>query len=172
MRVLVTVATRHGATREIGSVIAKALTEAGHDVDELDPSEVALIDPYEAVILGSAVYNVRWLPEARELAERAATPLSHRHVWLFSSGLATQPASAANSPTEMRDLRERVAAHAHRNFAGRLDRTVLSFAERTIIAAARGKEGDHRDLAAAHAWGLGIAAVLAAEMADHPSLPA
>lgn len=167
MRILVTVASRHGGTSEIGAVIAEALVEAGHDVDQLDPADVALVDQYDAVIIGSAVYNGRWLPEARELADRAATPLSHRPVWLFSSGLATQPASAANSPTEMRDLRERVAARTHRSFAGRLDRSVLSFAERTIIAAARGKEGDHRDLGAARAWGESIAAELATELASH-----
>jgi menaquinone-dependent protoporphyrinogen oxidase len=166
VRILVTVATRHGATREIGAAIAQALVDAGHDVDEVDPADVTTIDAYEAVVLGSAVYNGRWLPEARELAERAATPLSHRHVWLFSSGLATQPASSANSPIEMRDLRERVAAHGHRNFAGRLDRSVLSFAERTIIAAARGKEGDHRDMAAARSWGTSIARELEVEVAS------
>ena len=87
-----------------------------------------------------------------------------------SSALAAPPeipASIANSPTEMRDLRERVAARAHRSFAGRLDRSVLSFAERTIIAAARGREGDHRDLAAVRAWGESIAQELGAEIPAH-----
>ncbi|HUX70272.1 MAG TPA: flavodoxin domain-containing protein [Cellulomonadaceae bacterium] len=160
MRVLVAVASRHGGTQEIGSVVADALRAAGHDVEEHDPADVALIEPFGAVVLGSAVYNGRWLPEARELAQRAATPLSRRPGWLFSSGLATLPASAANSPIEMRDLTERLAARGHRKFAGRLDRTVLSFAERTIIAAARGRDGDYRDLDAVRAWGDAIAAEL------------
>ncbi|OIQ82400.1 protoporphyrinogen oxidase [mine drainage metagenome] len=160
MQVLVAVASRHGGTREIGSVIADALRAGGHDVAEADPADVALIDPYAAVVLGSAVYNGRWLPEARELAQRAATSLSHRPVWLFSSGLATLPASAANSPIEMRDLTERIAARGHRKFAGRLDRSVLSFAERTIIAAARGRDGDYRDLDAVRAWAIEIATEL------------
>ena len=167
MRVLVTVASRHGGTQEIGAVVADVLREAGHDVDEVEPGDVALIDPYEAVVLGSAVYNGRWLPEARELAQRAATSLSHRPVWLFSSGLATLPASAANSPIEMRDLTERIAARGHRKFAGRLDRSVLSFAERTIIAAARGRDGDYRDLDAVRAWAVEIAA----ELGEAPPLP-
>jgi len=167
VRVLVAVASRHGGTEEIGSVIADALRDAGHDVDEREPADVALVDPYEAVVLGSAVYNGRWLPEARELAQRAATPLSRRQVWLFSSGLATLPASAANSPIEMRDLTERLAARGHRKFAGRLDRSVLSFAERTIISAARGRDGDYRDLDAVRAWGDAIAA----ELGSAPELP-
>ena len=166
MRVLVAVASRHGGTHEIGSVIADALRAGGHDVAEVDPADVALIDLYGAVVLGSAVYNGRWLPEARELAQRAASPLSRRPVWLFSSGLATLPASAANSPIEMRDLTERLAARGHRKFAGRLDRGVLSFAERTIIAAARGRDGDYRDLDAVRAWGVEIAAELSAVLSS------
>ena len=60
----------------------------------------------------------------------------------------------------MRDLSERIAARGHKKFAGRLDRSVLSFAERTIIAAARGRDGDYRDLDAVRAWGVDIAAEL------------
>jgi len=161
VRVLVAVASRHGGTQEIGEVIADVLRGAGHDVDEIDPGDVDLIDPYDAVVLGSAVYNGRWLPEARELAQRAATPLSRRPVWLLSSGLAaTLPASVATSSTEMRDLGERIAARGHRKFAGRLNRSALSFAERTIIAAARGRDGDYRDLDAVRDWGGSIAAEL------------
>jgi menaquinone-dependent protoporphyrinogen oxidase len=160
MQVLVAIASRHGATREIGSVIADALRAGGHDVVEADPADVALLDPYAAVVLGSAIYNGRWLPEARELAQRTATALSHRPVWLLSSGLAAVLPSGVSFPTEMRDLSERIAARGHRKFAGRLDRSVLSFAERTIIAAARGRDGDYRDLDAIRAWAAEIAAQL------------
>ena len=163
MRVLVAVASRHGGTHEIGSIIADVLRQAGHAVDEVDPADVGLIDPYGAVVLGSAIYNGRWLAEARELAQRAATSLSHRPVWFFSSGLAGVLPSAVNSPIEERDLTERLAARGHRKFAGRLDRGVLSFAERTIIAAARGRDGDYRDLDAVRAWAGAIAAELSAE---------
>lgn len=172
MRVLVAVASRHGGTQEIGAVLADVLREAGHDVDEAEPGDVALIDPYEAVVLGSAVYNGRWLPEARELAQRAATPLSRRPVWLLSSGLAaTLPASVATSSTEMRDLAERIAARGHRKFAGRLNRSVLSFAERTIIAAARGRDGDYRDLDAVREWARTIVAELEGAALEQDRLP-
>jgi hypothetical protein len=46
VRVLVAVASRHGGTDEIGSVIADALRAGGHDVAEVDPADVALIDLY------------------------------------------------------------------------------------------------------------------------------
>lgn len=161
MKILVTAASRHGATQEIGAVVAQALAEAGHEVDERSPSEVLRLDGYDAVVLGSAVYTAHWIPEARDLAVRLGDELRARRVWLFSSGLATQPAASANSPHEVARLREEIGAVAHRSFAGRLDRSVLSFTERTIIAGARAREGDHRDLDAVRRWGRQIAAELA-----------
>lgn len=152
MRVLVTVASRHGGTREIGSRVAAELRSRGHAVELVDPEHVATLDRYDAVVLGSAVYTAHWLPAAREFAARFGTDLAARPVWLFSSGLATAPAAAANSPVETLALIKATGASGHRAFGGLLDRSVLSFAERAIIAAARGKEGDHRDMAAVVEW--------------------
>src|SRR5660398_76590 len=111
MKILVTVASRHGATKEIGTAIAAVLSAAGHSVDELDPTEVT----------GSAVYTAHWLPAARDFAAQFADQLATRPVWIFSSGLATQPAARANSPHEILALRDRLRARGHRSFAGRLD---------------------------------------------------
>ena len=161
MRVLVTAASRHGATRDIGSRIVAELRSGGHDADLVDPQDVSSLDGYDAVVLGSAIYVARWLPAAREFARRFAADLAERPVWLFSSGLAMSPAAAANSPAETRALIAAVRARGHRAFGGLLDRSVLSFAERAIVAAARGKEGDHRDLAAVTQW----AGIIADELA-------
>lgn len=161
MKILVTAASRHGATQEIGAVVAQALRDAGHEVVERAPSDVRGLEGVGAVVLGSAVYTAHWIPEARDLAVRLREELRARPVWLFSSGLATQPAASANSPHEVARLRDDIGAIAHRSFAGRLDRSVLSFTERTIIAGARAREGDHRDLDSVRAWGEQIAAELA-----------
>lgn len=152
MQILVTVASRHGATAEIGSAIAKVLMADGHTVDEIAPDKVTDVSGYGAVVLGSAVYTAHWLPAARELATRCAEDLRHRPVWVFSSGLATQPAASANSPHELLALMNDIGALGHRSFAGRLQRSELAFAERALIAGARAKEGDHRDFRAVEAW--------------------
>ncbi len=152
MRILVTVASRHGATAEIGSAVADVLRADGHSVDEMAPDEVADVTPYDAVVLGSAVYTAHWLPAAREFGSRFAPDLRHRVVWVFSSGLATQPAASANSPHELLALMQDVGALGHRAFAGRLQRSELAFAERALIAGARAKEGDHRDFDAVRGW--------------------
>ncbi len=157
MKVLVVVASRHGATWEIGEVVADAIASRGNLVDRSAPEDVTTIDGYDAVVLGSAVYLAHWMPAARDFADRFAEQLRAMPVWLFSSGLATQPAAAANSPQELMALRDRIGARGHRSFRGRLDRQALSFAERAAIAGARAREGDHRDLAAVRAWAIGVA---------------
>lgn len=157
MRVLVAVASRHGGTREIGEQVAGTLAAAGHDVTTQDPAEVADLTAYDAVVLGSAVYQAHWLPEARDFADRLADDLVGRPVWLLSSGIATQPAAAANSPHEIRDLADRLYARGHRSFAGRLDPSVLSPAEYAVIVAAHAKVGDRRDMVAVRAWAQTIA---------------
>ncbi len=171
MRVLVTVASRHGATAEIGSVIGRVLADAGHLVAECAPEDVETLDEVDAVVLGSAVYTAHWLPAAREFAKRWQDELRTRQVWLFSSGLATQPAASANSPHELLALKERIGALGHRSFAGRLQRSELAFAERALIAGARAKEGDHRDFAAVAAWAGEIAAQLAVLPEPAPAVP-
>jgi menaquinone-dependent protoporphyrinogen oxidase len=110
-------------------------------------------------VLGSAVYTAHWLPPARDFGARFAADLRDRTVWVFSSGLATQPAASANSPHELLALMQNVGALGHRAFAGRLLRSELAFAERALIAGARAKEGDHRDFDAVRGW--------AGQLAEH-----
>ncbi|MGY4643167.1 flavodoxin domain-containing protein [Cellulomonas sp. URHB0016] len=160
MRVLVTIASRHGGTWGIGETVADVLRRRGHEVSMLEPDDVASLDGVDAVVLGSAVYTAHWLPAARELAERLGSELAERPVWLLSSGLATQPAAAANSPHEIQELVRRIGARGHRSFRGRLDRNALTFTERAVIAGARARDGDHRDMAAVAAWSQEVADAL------------
>ena len=118
MRILVTVASRHGATREIGTVVADVLRSAGHDVDELEPEDVGTVEPYAAVVLGSAVYAGRLGAGLRHLVERQGGQLRARPVWLFWSGPVGDPARLVG--VEVRglagvDLAEVAAARAHRS---------------------------------------------------------
>lgn len=169
MRILVVVASRHGSTWEIGEVVADALASRGHLVDQRAPEDVASVEGYDAVVLGSAVYLAHWMSAARDFADRFADQLAHLPVWMFSCGLATQPAASANSPHELMALRTLIGARGHRSFRGRLDRSLLTFAERAAIAGARAREGDHRDLAAVRTWALTVADDLAAHPPVQPA---
>lgn len=165
MSALVIVASRHGGTREIGEVVARTLAAEGVPCEVRGPEQVragADLDGFDAVIIGSPIYTGRWLPEARQLVEDLNGPLRERQVWLFSSGLADAPAKASNRPAETQERVRSVDALGHMHFPGRLDLSVLNFAERAIIAAARGKQGDRRDMLAVKKWAQNIAATIRA----------
>src|SRR5688500_5163106 len=87
MRVLVAGASKHGSTREIAKAIAEELRAAGLDADLRDAGNVTSLAGYDAVVLGSAIYMGRWMPEAKHLVERFQPQLAALPVWLFSSGL-------------------------------------------------------------------------------------
>ena len=55
-QVLMTYATKHGATAEIAEKVGQVLSEAGLHTDVLPVDRVGDLTPYSAVILGSAVY--------------------------------------------------------------------------------------------------------------------
>lgn len=163
MKVLVAVASRHGATAEIGETIAGILRDAGHEVVVESPQAVAALDGFDAVILGSAVYAGRWIDDARRFAERHQAGLRDRPLWLFSSG----PIGAPLAPTEeSRDgvrMASELGAHQHRTFAGRVDPSALTWVERTITRMVKAPDGDFRDWSAVAAWGRDIARSLTTE---------
>lgn len=123
-KVLVTSVSKMGSTAEIAEVIAERLHHAGLEVDLVPTREVRSLDPYRAVVLGSAVYLSRWQREAITFLRRFGTELSRRAVWLFQSG----PLDLSAEQEEEIPLPKPVAAHAagihikgHATFGGRID---------------------------------------------------
>jgi menaquinone-dependent protoporphyrinogen oxidase len=165
MKILVAVSSKHGSTREIAAAVAQTLMEAGLDVEVADAERVESVTPYDAVIIGSAVYMGRWMGPARALVTRSADALRARPVWLFSSGPMgrdiVDPADAA----EGLRLVELVGARGHQVFAGKADRSELGFTERAILKMVKEPYGDHRDWPVIREWAASIAGELAAEPA-------
>jgi menaquinone-dependent protoporphyrinogen oxidase len=161
MNILVTVASKHGATGEIGEGIAAALRACGLSIETQAPDTVTSLDRFDAVILGSAVYAGRWMDSATHFAERFATELADREVWLFSSGPLGDPPTPKEEPQATLALAARLGARGHRSFAGRLDPDQLGFFERTITRAVKAPPGDFRDWEAIRAWADEIATALA-----------
>jgi menaquinone-dependent protoporphyrinogen oxidase len=157
MRVLVTAATKYGATAEIAAAIAEVLDEHGLEATMLPPEQVERVDGYDAAVVGSAVYAGHWLKPARELVERHADALAGRPVYLFSSGPVGDPPKPEEDPVDVADLLATIGAREHRIFAGKLVRKQLSFPERAIVSALRVPEGDFRDWTEIRQWAAGIA---------------
>ena len=161
MNVLVAVASKHGATREIAAAIAGELRTAGLDVDLRDVGAVDDLGGYDAVVLGSAVYAGAWLPEARRFAERHRARLRRVPVWLFSSGpLGADDPQPHDDPDRLTATLGELAVRDHRIFVGKLDKGGLNLGERLIARAVRAPDGDFRDWAAIRGWAGGIATAL------------
>jgi len=160
MRILVTAATKHGATGQIAQAIADTLRDQGLNPTVLYPERVDAVDGYDAVVLGSAVYAGHWLKPARDLVGRCGPALAARPVWLFSSGPVGDPPKPEEDPVDVAEVLAATSAREHRVFAGKLVRKQLAFPERAIVSALRVPDGDFRDWPEITGWAAGIAAAL------------
>jgi menaquinone-dependent protoporphyrinogen oxidase len=160
MKVLVSAASRHGATAEIARAIGETLTEAGLEAVVLAPDAVTTLDGYHAVILGSGIYVGHWMDTAKNLVERHSAALASRPVWLFSSGPVGDPPKPEEGPADIAEIIEATHARDHRVFAGRVDRAMLGLGEKVILTAVRAPEGDFRPWADVREWAAGIATFL------------
>lgn len=157
MRVLVTAATKYGATGEIAQAIGQVLHERGVDTTVLPPDQVEAVDDYDAVVLGSGVYAGHWLKPAKEFVDRNSSALAARPVWLFSSGPIGDPPKPEEDPVDVAELMQTTKAREHRLFGGKLERQQLSFPEKAMMVAFRVKDGDFRDWEEIKGWAAEIA---------------
>jgi menaquinone-dependent protoporphyrinogen oxidase len=164
VKVLVTAASRHGATSAIAQAIAHELSEARIDTVVVAPDKVRSLDGYDAVVIGSGIYIGKWLDSAREFVEREAAALAARPVWLFSSGPVGDPPVPATEP-DVAALIETTGAREHRVIPGRLDRSQLGFGEKAVTKLVRAAEGDFRPWSEIEAWAGQIAQALLGEAA-------
>jgi menaquinone-dependent protoporphyrinogen oxidase len=87
-RVLVAYDTIHGSTAEVAEKIGTDLCARGFQVDIRFVGDVTSLDDYDAVILGSAIYEFRWLPDAAAFLKNNQSVLSSLPVAYFIVGAA------------------------------------------------------------------------------------
>ena len=117
--------------------------------------------PYDAAIIGSAVYAGNWLPAATAFVERERVRLAAVPVWLFSSGpVGAEHPQPEGDPKQLAEVQATIGVREHRIFAGKLDKHDLNLAERVITRVVGAPDGDFRDWDAIRAWAREIAAAL------------
>ena len=143
MRVLVAYGSKMGGTAGIAELVGNALTDAGFQVEVRPAPEVADLGPYDAVIIGGAIYTGHWHRQARRFVKRHSGALRERPVWLFTSGPLDGSAAEEIPPVpQMQELVERIGAHGHVTFSGRLPADAKWF---PASAMAKTHAGDWRD---------------------------
>ncbi|MGD9754530.1 MAG: flavodoxin domain-containing protein [Acidimicrobiia bacterium] len=155
---LIAAASRMGSTMELAHAMGSRLRANGVTTDVTRAAEVGDVTRYDAVLLGSALYRTRWLPEAVELAVRCVSQSQQRPMWLFSSGPVGAKAGwrrrygAGPDPLEMAMLFDLTGAREHRSFAGRLLPGRLTVGQRLLAGLIPGLAGDFCDWPAVSAW--------------------
>lgn len=157
MRILVTAASRYGGTAGIAEAITESLSGRGLETQHLHPKDVESLADYDAVVLGSAVYESSWLDETLDFVARFKSQLRKRPVWLFSSGpLGEESTIECREETAVSVIAD-TKPQEHRIFSGRIDKRQLNAAERAYATMARAAEGDYRDWDAIDTWAETIA---------------
>ena len=161
--VLVVYASKHGSTAEIATMIASTLSDSGLRATCAEASSVPALDPYDAVILGSAVYARRWRGEARRFLRRHASELAQRPFWVFSSGPVGPPendnpdwAEPARTIAKALEL----GARDHVVFGGAVPADPHGMMMRSMAKNTPEEFRDRRDWDAIRAWAVGIADAL------------
>lgn len=159
-RILVTYASRNGATAGVAEAIGKTLAEGGAQVDVLPMQEVVDLSPYRAVVAGSAIQAAQWLPEAMQFMHTHRTELTRKPfaAFLVCMTLAMKKGDYRQQVAEwLNPVRALVPPVSMGLFAGTLDtRSIKSFGDRMkfrlSVIMGVWSEGDHRDWKAIHAW--------------------
>lgn len=171
MNVLVTAASRFGATAEIADRIAAVLSSRGLDVRRVAPAAAGDLSGVDAVVVGSAIYSGHWLPDVQPVLAAIERRTPRPAVWLFTSGPVGTPSGwfarkmATAEPVELPAAIAATAAREHRVFAGKLDRANLPTGQRLALTLFRRLNGDFRDWAEIERWAGTIADQLLADAA-------
>jgi menaquinone-dependent protoporphyrinogen oxidase len=155
MRVLVAYSSEMGGTAGIAELIGDALTDAGFRADVRPVAQVSRLNPYDAVVIGGALYTGHWHRQARRFVRRHIDALRKRPVWLFSSGPLNGSAAEEISPVPQVDqLARRIGARGHVTFGGRLPADAKGF---PASAMAKTHAGDWRDPERIRGWAADMA---------------
>jgi menaquinone-dependent protoporphyrinogen oxidase len=163
--VLIAYASEHGSTRGVAERLAARLGERGVRVEVRSVIDVDGVGAYDAVVLGSGVYNQRWIPSATAFLRDNAAPLAARQVWLFSVGSFGDTHRGIGrlmkrEPKEIGEFQRTIHPRDYRVFAGRIERHQWPLPSRLFFRAFGGRFGDNRDWPQIDAWAESIARVL------------
>jgi menaquinone-dependent protoporphyrinogen oxidase len=166
-KVLVAYASRSGSTMEIADSVGKILAESGYAVDVLPVKEVTSVKEYSAVVLGSAIWGGKLLPEAMTFVKQYKPVLAGKPLAVFVVCLTMKddtPENRKKVNAYLNPLREEVTPQSIGLFAGKMTSAKLNIFLRFMVKhMIKAPEGDFRDWTKIHAWAKEVGSTFAAE---------
>ena len=163
--ILVTYASKYGATAEIAQKIGEVLRQAGWQATVLPVNDARDLSLYSAVILGSAVYIGKWQKEAATFLQTNEKILANLPVWLFSSGPTGEgdPIELLEGwrlPATLQPVVDRIRPCGVTVFHGHINSQKLNFIEKQAVKSLKKPFGDFRDWDAIKNWTAKIVSAL------------
>lgn len=165
-KVLIAYASKCGSTGEVAETIGQVLCQKGAMAETRLIKSDKAVEDYQAVVIGSAIHQNRWMPAATDFVKHHQDALSGMPVAYYFTCL-TLADNSEKAYRKARTFLDPLEAEAPRvkpvsvgMFAGVLDYSKLSFMYRTVMKRKMKKrgvqEGDYRDWQAIRSWALEI----------------
>jgi len=157
-RVLVTYASKYGSTGGVADAIGRELCSTGVAADVVVIKNAVNLSSYQGVVIGSAIYMGKWMPEAIDFVKKNRDIMRQVPVAYFLVCMSL------SHPTE--ENRAKVSSYMDPilkavpeirpvgigTFAGALDYNNLSWINKKTLKSKGTPEGDFRDWNAIRTW--------------------
>jgi menaquinone-dependent protoporphyrinogen oxidase len=157
-RVLITYASKYGSTGGVADAIGKELCGKGLAADVALIGNAGDLGLYQGVVVGSAIYMGKWMPEATDFVKKNRDILRRMPVAYFLVCITLSQPTEKNRAEVLSYMEPIMRAVPEirplgiGTFAGALDYNKLSWLNKRILKAKGAPEGDFRDWNSIRTW--------------------
>lgn len=156
--ILVAYASKYGSTGGVADAVARELCAAGLNADVSLIRNARNLGSYQGVVVGSAIYMGKWMPEAVDFLKQNRETLRQMPVAYFIACISMarpdekkRAEALSYTDTIMKAVPD-IKPISVGTFAGALNYSNLSWAIKPIMKAKGAPEGDFRDWNAIRDW--------------------
>jgi menaquinone-dependent protoporphyrinogen oxidase len=157
-KVLVTYASKYGSTGGVADAVGKELCSKGVAADVALIKNVVNLSSYQGVVIGSAIYMGKWMPEAEDFVKKNRDILRQVPVAYFlvcmtlSQPTEEKQAKVLSYMDPILKAAPEIKPVGIGTFAGALDYNNLSWIYKTVMKSKGSPEGDFRDWNTIRTW--------------------
>lgn len=154
-RILITYASRYGATQSVAKAIGERLSYLGFAADVLPVEERPDPAAYDGIVLGSSIRMGRWLTPALKFAEANASVLRQKPTAIFTVHMLNADESESSQAARaeyVAPLHALFTPQAEAFFTGEIDLNRLGMMDRFIARMVKAQNQDQRDWEAIQEW--------------------